>query len=72
LPGCNQHLVDVNGVSVGKLSFCPNHIGTGINIAVGHAEYMVAYADATLLIPDGLSYAQAAPIFCLGVLCTAT
>jgi alcohol dehydrogenase len=50
----------------GKLFFCPNHIGTGINIAGSHAEYMVAYADATQLIPNGLSYDQAAPIFCAG------
>src|SRR5919204_1988184 len=50
----------------GKSSFCPNHIATGINIAGGHAEYMVAYADATQLIPDGVSYDQAAPIFCAG------
>lgn len=55
--------------SVMELSFCPNHIGTGINIVVGHAEYMVAYADATLLIPDGLSYDQAAPVFCAGAYC---
>jgi alcohol dehydrogenase len=50
----------------GKLFFCPNQIGTGINIAGGHAEYMVAYADATQLIPNGLPYDQAAPIFCAG------
>ena len=50
----------------GKLFFCPNHIGTGINIAGGHAEYMVAYADATQIIPNGLSYDQAEPIFCAG------
>jgi dehydrogenase len=50
----------------GKSFFCPNHIATGINIAGGHAEYMVAYADATQLIPGGLSYDQAAPIFCAG------
>jgi dehydrogenase len=50
----------------GKLFFCPNHTATGINIAGGHAEYMVAYADATQLIPNGLSYDQAAPIFCAG------
>jgi alcohol dehydrogenase len=49
-----------------KSFFCPNHIATGINIAGGHAEYMVAYADATQLIPSGLSYEQAAPIFCAG------
>ena len=40
----------------GKSFFCPDHIGTGINIAGSHAEYMVAYADATQLIPNGLSY----------------
>lgn len=50
----------------GKLFFCPNHIATGINIAGGHAEYMVAYADTTQLIPYGMSYDQAAPIFCAG------
>jgi D-arabinose 1-dehydrogenase-like Zn-dependent alcohol dehydrogenase len=50
----------------GKSLFCPNHVATGVNIAGGHAEYMVAYADATQLIPNGLSYDQAAPIFCAG------
>jgi alcohol dehydrogenase len=50
----------------GKSFFCPNHIATGINIAGSHAEYMVAYADATQLIPNGVSYDQAAPIFCAG------
>ena len=50
----------------GKPFFCPNQIATGINIAGSHAEYMVAYADATQLLPNGLSYDQAAPIFCAG------
>src|ERR671930_1252805 len=50
----------------GKLFFCPNQIATGINIAGSHAEYMVAYAAATQLLPNGLSYEQAAPIFCAG------
>jgi alcohol dehydrogenase len=50
----------------GKLFFCSNNIGTGINIAGSHAEYMVAYAEATQLIPNGLSYDQIAPIFCAG------
>jgi alcohol dehydrogenase len=27
---------------------------------------MVAYADATMLLPDGLAYEQAAPVFCAG------
>jgi alcohol dehydrogenase len=50
----------------GKLFSCTNHVATGINIAGSHAEYMVAYADATQLIPNGLSYDQAAPVFCAG------
>jgi alcohol dehydrogenase len=50
----------------GKLFFCPDQIGTGINIAGSHAEYMVAYAAATQLLPNSLSYDQAAPIFCAG------
>ena len=50
----------------GKLFFCPNLVATGINIPGSHAEFMVAYADATQLLPDGLSYDQAAPIFCAG------
>jgi alcohol dehydrogenase len=32
----------------------------------GHAEYMTAYANSTVLLPEGLSYEQAAPIFCAG------
>jgi alcohol dehydrogenase len=50
----------------GKSLFCLEQIGTGVNIAGGHAEYMIAYADATQLLPDGLEYEQAAPIFCAG------
>jgi D-arabinose 1-dehydrogenase-like Zn-dependent alcohol dehydrogenase len=37
-----------------------------MDLAGGHAEYMLAYADATMLIPDKVSYEQAAPIFCAG------
>jgi len=50
----------------GKNSFCAQGIGTGQNTHGGHAEYMLAFAQATMLIPDGLSYEQAAPIFCAG------
>jgi len=46
--------------------FCEQGIGTGVQISGGHAEYMVAYADATMLLPDGLDYEQAAPLFCAG------
>jgi D-arabinose 1-dehydrogenase-like Zn-dependent alcohol dehydrogenase len=50
----------------GKKELCPNAISTGIGLQGSHAEYMLAFADATMLIPDALSYEQAAPIFCAG------
>jgi dehydrogenase len=50
----------------GRPMFCAEQKGTGGEMPGGHAELMVAYADATMLIPDGLSYEQAAPIFCAG------
>ena len=49
-----------------KPMFCEQAVGTGMQIAGGHAEYMLAYADATMLLPERLSYEQAAPIFCAG------
>ena len=46
--------------------FCPYMKGTGVDVQGGHAEYMLMNADATYLIPDKVSYEQAAPIFCAG------
>ncbi|MEO8035268.1 MAG: alcohol dehydrogenase catalytic domain-containing protein [Acidobacteriota bacterium] len=50
----------------GKKQFCQNSVGTGVQTQGSHAEFMVARADATVLIPDGVSDEQAAPIFCAG------
>jgi alcohol dehydrogenase len=50
----------------GKKELCQNAVSTGIGLEGSHAEYMLAYADATMLIPDKLSDEQAAPIFCAG------
>jgi alcohol dehydrogenase len=50
----------------GKPMFCAQQISTSIGIQGSHAEYMVAYADATMLLPDDLTYEQAAPVFCAG------
>jgi len=50
----------------GRPMFCAQQKGTGGDLPGGHAEFMAAYADATMLIPDKLSYEQAAPIFCAG------
>lgn len=50
----------------GRKMFCPHLKGTGIDAQGGHAEFMLMNADATYLIPDNVSYEQAAPIFCAG------
>jgi len=50
----------------GRPMFCADQIITGVQAHGGHAEYMLAYAEATMLLPDALSYEQAAPIFCAG------
>lgn len=50
----------------GRLMFCPTHVGTGIQTQGSHAQYMLANADSTMLLPDGLDYELAAPIFCAG------
>jgi len=49
-----------------KPMFCAEQIGTSVNAPGGHAEFMVAYAKATMPLPKGISYEQAAPIFCAG------
>ena len=49
-----------------KPLFCKKGIGTGVQTQGSHAEYMLAFAPATMIIPDNLSYEQAAPIFCAG------
>jgi alcohol dehydrogenase len=50
----------------GKKELCQNAISTGIVLQGSHAEYMLAYADATMPLPDSITYEQAAPIFCAG------
>lgn len=50
----------------GKEHFCAQQQATGIQLQGGHAEYMPMYAAATMLLPDRISYEQAAPIFCAG------
>src|ERR1700741_1483662 len=50
----------------GRRMFCSYMKGTGVEAQGGHAEYMLMRADATYLIPEKISYEQAAPIFCAG------
>jgi alcohol dehydrogenase len=50
----------------GKGELYQNTVSTGIQTWGSHAEYMLAEAAATMLIPNSLGYQQAAPIFCAG------
>lgn len=50
----------------GQPMFCANSVGTGVDMPGSHAEYMLAFANATVLLPEGLSFEQAAPLFCAG------
>jgi alcohol dehydrogenase len=50
----------------GKPLFCEKQQGTGVQLQGGHAEYMLAYAGATMILPNEITYEQAAPIFCAG------
>jgi alcohol dehydrogenase len=49
-----------------EMHFCESSIGTGVDLHGGHAEYLLAYSEGTVLLPEGISYEQAAPIFCAG------
>jgi len=50
----------------GRRMFCRDMKAVGIHAPGGHAEYMLMNADATYLVPEKISYEQAAPIFCAG------
>jgi alcohol dehydrogenase len=49
----------------GKPNFCAEGHGAH-DLPGSHAEYMLAEAEATFLLPDAIAYEQAAPIFCAG------
>lgn len=45
---------------------CPAPRTTGFAAQGGHAEYIAITAEGTVLLPDGLSYIDAAPMMCAG------
>jgi alcohol dehydrogenase/propanol-preferring alcohol dehydrogenase len=59
---CAQHL-PLSGQAAFR---CPAPAMTGITVPGGHAEYLVAPASGTVLLPDGLAYELAAPVLCAG------
>jgi propanol-preferring alcohol dehydrogenase len=48
-------------------NLCSNQKITGVTVDGGYAEFVKAPASHALKIPDGLSCAEAAPLFCAGV-----
>ena len=46
---------------------CANEQICGISYDGGYAEYMVAPAEAVARMPDGLDFADAAPLLCAGI-----
>jgi alcohol dehydrogenase/propanol-preferring alcohol dehydrogenase len=45
---------------------CESPVLTGMNVPGTHAGYVAIPAEATVPLPDGLSYEHAAPIMCVG------
>ena len=51
----------------GNENLCSKQKITGVTVDGGYAEYFKAPASHALSVPDGLSSAEAAPLFCAGV-----
>ena len=51
----------------GQFIHCKNGAITGFSRDGGYAEYVIAPAQALALIPDELTFAEAAPLMCAGV-----
>jgi len=51
----------------GQENLCRNQIITGAMVDGGYAEFIRAKASHTLRVPEALSSAEAAPLFCAGV-----
>ncbi len=51
----------------GNENLCPSQMITGVTVDGGYAEFLKARASHVQKIPDDLSSAEAAPLFCAGV-----
>ncbi|GAB1545393.1 alcohol dehydrogenase catalytic domain-containing protein [Scytonema sp. NUACC21] len=51
----------------GETTLCPEQQTTGINLNGGYAEYIKAPARDVTVIPDAISFEEAAPLFCAGI-----
>lgn len=64
-PGCGLAKRQLGGVLDPR--WCENREAAGFHHDGAFAEYMVADPQTTVLLPDGLSFEQAAPLMCAGV-----
>jgi D-arabinose 1-dehydrogenase-like Zn-dependent alcohol dehydrogenase len=53
--------------TVNDVRFCENKGMAGLIVDGGMAEYMASDAESLVLLPDSLSFEQAAPLMCAGV-----
>jgi propanol-preferring alcohol dehydrogenase len=51
----------------GRENICENRAITGVTVNGGYAQFMIAKATHVIAVPDSLSSAAAAPLFCAGV-----
>lgn len=51
----------------GNENLCPKQLITGVSVDGGYAEFVKAPASHAQRIPEGLSSAEVAPLFCAGV-----
>lgn len=51
----------------GRENICQNRAITGVTVNGGYAEFMIAKVTHVIPVPDSLSSAEAAPLFCAGV-----
>ena len=50
----------------GQHARCANGCSTWMNLGGGNSELMLAWASGCQLLPEGVSYEEAAPLFCAG------
>ncbi|MCA9435870.1 MAG: alcohol dehydrogenase catalytic domain-containing protein [Candidatus Omnitrophica bacterium] len=48
-----------------QIQYCPDQYNW-MNVGGGHTEFMIARADGCTLLPEGLNWEGAAPLFCAG------
>ena len=48
-----------------RINFCQEQ-HTWVSLGGGHCDYMIAHAEGCTLLPDGLAWETAAPMFCAG------